>query len=192
MSSAYQARNRKSWREINREIYRNVVLYLIGPKFEVGYVIDASRSSSRNDAIRIPGDYNRYGLTLYFGFRISLSAFGAYYILQDDDMEAPDGNDRYEYIRIVTAFLREYIRHVTRLQKYCMSYPRMHADSQGYFIGGATGIDASGCPEVFAGDIACHELLARHKYDFRNLDDVTYITGVMRSKQFRRSRGDYE
>lgn len=180
---------RKQWREINSRIWRNILLFIIGPKFDNKYVIDCSHKTSHSDIIRVLSEYGKPQVTLYFDYRIRMSvswvemvcepATSRFYDLQAETCELPTSDTVDEYIKRVTDFLREYILHIIRF--------RNDVDPRQYKV---ANIDE--CPDCIKGDVLLYNAIVLHEYSVEEMDSLLYLTKLMKSKAFRRYRGDYK
>lgn len=170
---------------VNSKIFQNVVNYVIGPKFTGQYAIDCLHEGTGSNVIRIYRGYDPSHCNIYFDHRIRISVSharrNAFYVFQSNDLSLPDDSEIEDYIYDVSRFLREFIRHVDKIQ-YC--------SFEQYFK--YLDVIFDDCPDAWKYKVHSHGSLLFFEYSARDMDFIRCITEIMRSKAFRRSRGDYK
>lgn len=179
----------KQWREINAKIFQNVVRYVTGPKLTCDYAIDCLHKDTYSNVIRVRRGYEMPKCDIYFDYRIRISVSycrkNKFYDLQSRDFQLPTDDFTDDYVYDVSQFLREFIRHVNKIE----DYPGYHLLSSNVTsVGGY--VDS--CPDILKSVIHSHISLLFFEYSVDDMEAIRYITDVMRSKAFRRSRGDYK
>lgn len=175
-------------------VFTNMIHYVTGNKFDSKYIIDCSFSTSKCCKIICPNGYGLPRLTLYFGRDISIglnwrTVFDEhtklYYPFNHHEECVPSDID--DYIRIVTSFLREYVRHVCSMVGRAEGWPEMK-NEDGYFVGGVVK-GADDCPGELIEALNMQESIT--KYQWTDECDLMYMINLFKSKAFKRSRGDY-
>lgn len=189
---------KKDLREVNHQIYLFVCHYLLGNKHKGNYIIDSSYKGTRARVIRVCGGWNLPTCYIYFDYDIRIGIlwhnqfnrdFDEFYTYYGDNVTYPLSIDIDDYIYVTKNFLYELIRHVMSVKWLPESYPNMHRNENGYIDGGATA-GFQNCSVKFQSYCDTHEHLLRYHYSYEDRDLIEYVTSVMKSKAFKRSRGD--
>lgn len=182
----------KAIKDANYEIYKGLVMYLIGPKWNgTKYQINDICSKSRAfGIIKVDSGYIGCKCSIYFDkdIRIFINYrhhSGAEYEVKyhfyecgSDYTGLPEDMDAYTSRSKV--FLRELLRHVCCVDG--MSAGRIELDSYQECV------DLQ-VPENFAVPFGIWGLLS-YEYHWNETDLLDYMTSVMKSKKFKRYRGD--
>ena len=191
--AALRKQRREAILSANNEIYANIGRYLMGPKwtgakYQVGDICSKSRSFG---IIKVNSGYLGCKCSIYFDRDIRVfimyrhhSGFERevnyhYFKCDSDYMNLPEDMD--DYVFRAKTFLKELLRHVSYLNGFDYSIP--------FYVN-----DYSECvdipkPENF--DVPFGKSgLALYEYNSCNPEIVDYMIQVMKSKKFKRYRGD--
>ena len=184
---------RKAIFDANNEIYKNIVSYLTGPKwngtkYQIG---DLMSKSSAFGIIKVDTGYLGCKCSIYFGRNIHLYITYRYHdgyekhidydyfacTTEYDDL--PEDMD--DYIYRAKTFLKELLRHITCLD--------------GYEIPTSTHIESyEECvdvekPDGFSVPFGIIRLIT-YEFYYTDTETIDYMIAVMKSKKFKRYRGD--
>ena len=176
-------------REVNNQIFRGICTYLIGNKWTGKYTIDNSGHNHQPPVIRIKN--NELSCSIYFSYDIRISvgrrykvrldanaigdSWRRYYSFYDNLGQCNFPDDVDDYVRVSTDFLREFLRHMYSVK----------AENEGCRTRGF-----DDCPfQEFSECCTSHMGLLQYEYNYqRDRDLIKYVTDVMKSKTFKRSR----
>ena len=191
---------RKDLRMINYDIFTSVISYLLGPKYNGKFEVECSNSSTEWNVIRILTGYGLPYCNLYFGDSIRIGVyqkefikpkFEKYYTYFNGHIDGSMHFDVDMYTYITKTFLCEFIRHVVSVKLMSEYYPKMHWNEAGYIDGGLVkGFDNP--PDYFSSYCKTHESLLLYEYSYDDVKLLQYVISCMKSKAFKRSRGDYQ
>ena len=191
---------RKDLRMINYDIFTSVISYLLGPKYNGKFEVKCSNSSTEWNVIRILTGYGLPYCNLYFGDSIRIGVyqkefikpkFEKYYTYFNGHIDGSMHFDVDMYTYITKTFLCELIRHIVSVKLIPEYYSNMHWNEDGYIDGGLVkGFDNP--PDYFSSYCKTHESLLLYEYSYDDVKLLQYVISCMKSKAFKRSRGDYQ
>lgn len=178
--------------DANYSIYKSLIEYLIGPKWNgISYQINDVMSKSRAfGIIKIDNGYMGCKCSIYFSTDIRLfiqyrdwhcneyNSNYTYFVPDKDFLVLQDKIDEYTHRSIV--FLRELLRHMSYMDghTYCLSNLESYEECV-----------QQQPPDDF--DILFGEVpLALYEYNWENTEIIDYVIAIMKSKKFKRYRGD--
>ena len=184
---------RKAIFDANNEIYKNIVSYLTGPKwngtkYQIG---DLMSKSSAFGIIKVDTGYLGCRCSIYFNRNIHLYItyrhHGGYEEHIDYDYfscnteydDLPEDMD--DYIYRAKTFLKELLRHLTCLDGYEIS-TSTHITSYDECVDIAK-------PENFSVPFGIIRLLT-YEFYYTETETIDYMIAVLKSKKFKRYRGD--
>lgn len=188
---------RQDLRTMHHNIFTAIINYLLGPKCDCRFRVEYANSKFAWNVIHIQSSYFLPDCTLYFGdslririYEHQLRDWDNYYIYFDGRIKGIIDFDMDVYMYITKTFLYELIRHINSIHPYPEYYPMMHRNTDGYVDGGAVkGFDNP--PDYFSEYCNTHEGLLLYQYTYDDVALLQYVISCMKSKAFRRSRGDY-
>lgn len=193
MTKAEEKRQRrKAIFDANNEIYRNIVSYLTGPKwngtkYQIGDLMSKSRAFG---IIKIDTGYLGCRCSIYFSRNIHLyityrhhSGYEEhidydYFSCNAEYDDLPEDMD--DYVYRTKTFLKELLRHMTCLDGYEISFTPIESYDECVDVVKPEGFD------VPFGII--HLLM--YKFHYTETETIDYMIAVMKSKAFKRYRGD--
>lgn len=184
---------RESILNANNEIYKSIVNYLIGPKWNgTKYQIcDLDSCSKAFGIIKIMTGYPGCRCSIYFGKNIHLyivytNGYGDckridydYFDCNSEYDDLPE--DMYEYIYRSKTFLRELLRHISCIRERHISLST-HVSSYDECVTIAK-------PEHFDVPFGVIELLM-YEFTYTDKETIDYMIAVFKSKKFKRYRCD--
>lgn len=182
---------RRVMRDANNRIYFGVSTFLMGNKWHGTYVIDNSQYGTTSKVIRITKNYLKCSVYFSYQIRISISErtkkllglcepdklWQEFYSFSGDNENciAPDDID--EYVRVSTEFLRELLKHID-----CLAAANFES------IRKPRGFENCSF-DNFVPYCDSHFDLLRYEYNYDDDKDlIEYVTHVMKTKAFKRSR----
>lgn len=178
------------WRSINYRIFRKTCAYVMGHKFNGDFSIDCLHRDTGSDVVRIRNNFGGAGMNIYFGDKLHIGMFLCgpdgckrwehYHKAQDVTDPYPENQEL--YIDVVSAYLRELIRHSRMFDAYYWHYGGMRGKIP----------DFPDCPEYAIDFISRWHGILFIPVKFSDLDGVSKIISWMSSRRFRRARGDHK
>ena len=194
MSQRNLVKARKSQRDMHDEIFKRIVNFVIGPKYEGKYQIEhMSKNNSKDKVIRLYAGYEKPSIYLYFGNKLRISSslytfddYEYYNVFYDYYNEYESGllpDDIEDYISVTTKFLMNIILHTKSVFADDFSSHMINQDAPSKFIENA--------PDSIRDIVGNYAAVLEYEWTWFKKYEIDYMIEVLSSNEYRRARGDY-